>query len=67
MSSIPYFCISSVAKAGWHTYAVDGKQYVAVAVGGGTTGQRHIGQLYPELKAAGGSNVLMVFALGEDR
>ena len=49
------------------SYGVDGKQYVAVAVGGGTTGQRHIGQLYPELKASGGSNVLMVFELGPDR
>ncbi len=45
--------------------AVDGKQYVAVAVGGGTSGQRHLAQLYPELKAPEGSNILMVFALGE--
>ena len=47
------------------TYAVDGKQYVAVAVGGGTTGQRHLARLYPELKVPVGSNLLMVFALGE--
>jgi alcohol dehydrogenase (cytochrome c) len=47
------------------TYAADGKQYVAVAVGGGTSGQRHLAQLYPELKVPTGSNLLMVFALGE--
>jgi alcohol dehydrogenase (cytochrome c) len=47
------------------SYAVDGKQYVAVAVGGGTSGQRHMARLYPELKAPNGSNVLMVFALGD--
>jgi alcohol dehydrogenase (cytochrome c) len=47
------------------SYAADGKQYIAVAVGGGTPGQRHLGELYPELKPAVSSNVLMVFALGE--
>ncbi len=47
------------------SYAVDGKQYVAIGAGEGTGGQRHIGQLYPELKAPRGSNILMVFALGE--
>jgi len=46
------------------SYAVDGKQYVAVAVGGGTTGQRHFNELYPELKTPPESNLLMVFALG---
>ncbi|HWP83624.1 MAG TPA: PQQ-binding-like beta-propeller repeat protein [Terriglobia bacterium] len=47
------------------SYAVGGKQYVAVAVGGNTSGQRHLAQLYPELKAPLGSNLLMVFELGE--
>ncbi len=47
------------------SYAVDGKQYVAVPVGGGSSGQRHLGQLYPELKAPEGSNILLVFALGD--
>ena len=47
------------------SYAVDGKQYVAIAVGGGTSGQRHLAQLYPELKTPVGSNILMVFALGD--
>lgn len=45
------------------SYAVDGQQYVAVAVGGGTPGQRNMSQLYPEVKSPIGSNVLMVFAL----
>jgi alcohol dehydrogenase (cytochrome c) len=47
------------------SYAAGGKQYIAVAVGGGTPGQRHLGELYPELKPTLTSNVLMVFALGE--
>ena len=47
------------------SYAVDGKQYVAIGAGEGTGGQRHLGRLYPELKAPQGSNILMVFALGE--
>lgn len=46
------------------SYAVDGKQYVAVAVGGNTTGQRHMASLYPELQGPVGSNVLMVFEVG---
>ncbi len=46
------------------SYAVDGKQYVAIGAGEGTSGQRLIGQLYPELRAPEGSNILMVFALG---
>ena len=47
------------------SYAVDGKQYVAIAVGGSTSGTRHMARLYPELKAPVESNLLMVFALGE--
>jgi alcohol dehydrogenase (cytochrome c) len=47
------------------SYAVDGKQYVAVSAGGGSVGQRHLSQLYPEVKTPTGSNVLMVFAVGE--
>jgi alcohol dehydrogenase (cytochrome c) len=45
------------------SYAVDGKQYVAIAIGGRTAGSMHLAQLYPELKGTGGSNTLMVFAL----
>ncbi len=45
------------------SYAVDGRQYIAVGVGGGTSGQRQLARLYPELKSTSGSNLLMVFAL----
>lgn len=47
------------------SYAAQGKQYIAVAVGGGSAGTRHLARLYPELKSTNGSNVLMVFALGD--
>jgi hypothetical protein len=48
------------------TYAVDGRQYLAVTVGGGGAGGPHINtQLTPELQPRTGSNVLMVFALPE--
>ncbi len=43
------------------SYGVNGTQYVAVAVGGGSVGQRHLAQLHPELKLLRGNNVLMVF------
>lgn len=46
------------------SYAVDGRQYIAVSVGGGGAGGPHINtQLTPELKPRTGSNTLMVFAL----
>jgi PQQ-dependent dehydrogenase (methanol/ethanol family) len=48
------------------SYAVDGKQYVAVTVGGGSVGLRHLSQLYPELRVPLGSNVLMAFSLGDE-
>ncbi len=47
------------------SYAADGKQYIAVAVGGTTGGTTHLARLYPELRAPNGSNILMVFALGD--
>jgi alcohol dehydrogenase (cytochrome c) len=47
------------------SYEAGGKQYVAVGVGGGTSGQRDLAQLYPEMVSPTGSNVLMVFALGD--
>lgn len=47
------------------SYAADGKQYIAVTLGGGTSGQRHLARLYPELKVPNGNNLLMVFALEE--
>jgi alcohol dehydrogenase (cytochrome c) len=45
------------------SYAVNGKQYIAVGVGGGSAGTRHLAQLYPELKIQHGNSMLMVFAL----
>lgn len=47
------------------SYAVDGKQYVAVTVGGNSAGTLHLAKMYPELKSNNGSPVLMVFALGD--
>lgn len=47
------------------SYAAGGRQYIAVAAGGETSGQRDLARLYPELKTTNGTNVLMVFALGE--
>jgi alcohol dehydrogenase (cytochrome c) len=47
------------------SYAVDGKQYVAVAIGGGSAGTRHFASLYPELNTQYGSSMLVVFALSE--
>ena len=48
------------------SYAVGGRQYIAVSAGGGSVGQRHLSQLYPDVKAATASNVLMVFSLGDE-
>jgi len=46
------------------SYAVDGKQYIAIPVGGNTPGTSHLARLYPELESPNGSNMLIVFALG---
>ena len=47
------------------SYAVDGRQFIAVGVGGGSAGVRHLAQLYPEIKVQHGNSMLMVFALPE--
>jgi alcohol dehydrogenase (cytochrome c) len=47
------------------SYAADGKQYIAIPVGGRTPGTAHLAELYPELKSPSGSNILMVFSLGD--
>lgn len=47
------------------SYAADAKQYIAVAVGGGGIGAYTMAAMYPKLKSAHCSNILMVFALGE--
>jgi alcohol dehydrogenase (cytochrome c) len=45
------------------SYAANGKQYVAIAIGGSSAGTRHFATLYPELNVQYGSSMLMVFAL----
>ncbi len=45
------------------SYSVDGKQYVAIPVGGGTLAQ--ISRYTPELEAPSGSNMMVVFTLPE--
>ena len=45
------------------TYSVNGKQYVAVAVGNGSSHARSLATLTPELKNPDGGSVLWVFAL----
>jgi len=48
------------------SFAVEGRQYIAVAVGGGGAGGPHMNrELTPELHPREGSNVLMVFGLPE--
>ena len=50
------------------SYAVAGRQYIAVTVGGGGAGGPHMNiQLTPELRPHTGSNALMVFALPAPR
>ncbi len=45
------------------SYAVEGKQYIAIGVGGGSAGTRHLAQLYPEIKVQHGNSMLYVFTL----
>lgn len=47
------------------TYAVDGRQYVAFAVGGGSASpERRALSIHPEIKPPAGAPTLLVFALG---
>jgi len=45
------------------TYAVDGQQYVAIAVGGGTLQEGNFGPLTPEVAIRRGSNAVYVFTV----
>jgi alcohol dehydrogenase (cytochrome c) len=45
------------------SYETGGKQYVAVSSGGASVGQRHLSQLFPEIKPATGANSLVVFTV----
>jgi alcohol dehydrogenase (cytochrome c) len=47
------------------TYTVGGKQYVAVAVGNGSSQARSLATLTPELRNPDGGSALWVFALGD--
>jgi alcohol dehydrogenase (cytochrome c) len=49
------------------SYAVDGKQYVAVAVGNGSSQARSLGTLTPEIVNPDGGSTLWVFALPDSR
>ena len=49
------------------SYAVDGRQYIAVPVGGGTAEpERRVLSIHPEIKPSRGINALFVFALGNN-
>ena len=45
------------------TYSVNGKQYVAVAVGSGSSQSKALATLTPEIQNPDGGSVLWVFAL----
>ena len=45
------------------TYAVDGKQYVAIFTGEGQSGSRNLLEMAPSIKTVRGHNALYVFAL----
>ena len=45
------------------TYSVNGKQYVAVATGNGSSQMRSLNTLTPEISVPDGGSVLWVFAL----
>lgn len=47
------------------SYAVDGKQYLAISVGGGTLQEGNFGPLTPEVQIRRGSNAVYVFAVNE--
>jgi alcohol dehydrogenase (cytochrome c) len=45
------------------SYSVNGKQYIAIAVGNGSSQLRSLNTLTPEIKNPDGGSVLWVFAL----
>jgi alcohol dehydrogenase (cytochrome c) len=45
------------------SYAVEGRQYVAVSAGGASVGQRHLQQLFPDLTPPTGPAQLVVFSV----
>ncbi len=59
--------LNSRITGGAISYAVDGRQYIAVAAGGGTFGSYETLALTPGLEAPSGSNTMFVFALPVSR
>jgi alcohol dehydrogenase (cytochrome c) len=55
--------LNNVISAFPISYSVNGKQYVAVAVGGGSTMSKALATLTPEIQNPDGGSVLWVFAL----
>ena len=55
--------LNNVISAFPITYTVNGKQYVAVAAGGGSTMSKALATLTPEIQNPDGGSVLWVFAL----
>src|SRR5262249_60228801 len=55
--------LNNVISAFPISYSVNGKQYVAVAVGGGSTMPRALATLTPEIQNPDGGSGLWVFAL----
>jgi alcohol dehydrogenase (cytochrome c) len=55
--------LNSVVNAFPVSFTVNGKQYVAVAVGGGSSEQKALATLTPEIQIPDGGSVLWVFAL----
>ena len=49
------------------SYTVNGKQYVAVSVGNGSSQAKSLATLTPELTAPDGGSVLWVFALPDKK
>jgi alcohol dehydrogenase (cytochrome c) len=60
--------VSAPVSAHPVSYAVDGRQYIAVPVGGGTAEpERRVLSIHPELQPSRGINAIFVFALPHDR
>jgi alcohol dehydrogenase (cytochrome c) len=55
--------LNNVINAFPISYSVNGKQYVAIAVGSGSSEARSLATLTPEIQNPEGGSVLWVFAL----
>ena len=55
--------LNNVVNAFPISFAVDGKQYVAIAVGNGSSEVKSLNALTPEIKNPDGGSVLWVFSL----